>query len=95
MKLKLIILFFIVAVIGCNSCRQQAGVAEIIGNEFGDLGNGTYLNPIFPGDFPDPSILRDGNDYYMTHTSHSNYPGLIIWHSKDLVNWRPIANALK
>jgi len=30
----------------------------------------------------------------MTHTSHSNYPGLIIWHSKDLVNWKPIGNAL-
>ena len=62
---------------------------------FGDLGNGTYLNPIFPGDFPDPTIIRDGKDYYMTHTSHNNYPGLLIWHSRDLVNWKVIGSALK
>jgi len=44
---------------------------------FGDLGNGFYLNPIYPGDYPDPTILRDGADYYLTHTPHDNKPGLI------------------
>lgn len=53
-----------------------------------------YLNPIFQGDYPDPSILRDGEDFYMVHSSFLYYPGLLIWHSTDLVNWEPVANAL-
>ena len=53
-----------------------------------------YLNPIFAGDYPDPSILRDGDDYYIVHSSFEYYPGLLIWHSSDLINWAPVANAL-
>lgn len=45
---------------------------------------------IFPGDYPDPSILRDGKDFYMTHSSFSYSPGFLIWHSQDLVNWEPV-----
>ncbi|MGD0037090.1 MAG: family 43 glycosylhydrolase [Bacteroidota bacterium] len=59
-----------------------------------DKGDGYYLNPIFAGDYPDPSILRDGRDYYIVHSSFDYYPGLLIWHSKDLINWVPITNAL-
>jgi xylan 1,4-beta-xylosidase len=59
-----------------------------------DLGNGTYLNPIVAGDHPDPTILKDGDDYYMTFTSFDSYPGIVIWHSTDLVNWSPITAAL-
>lgn len=53
-----------------------------------------FLNPVFAGDYPDPSILRDGDDYYIVHSSFDYYPGLTIWHSKDLVNWNPVTNAL-
>jgi len=53
-----------------------------------------YKNPIFAGDYPDPSILRDGNDFYMVHSSFEYYPGLLIWHSTDLINWQPVTNAL-
>ena len=59
-----------------------------------DLGNGTFLNPIMAGDHPDPAILKDGADYYMTFSSFDAYPGMIIWHSRDLVNWQPITAAL-
>ena len=59
-----------------------------------DLGNGYYLNPILAGDHPDPSVLKDGDDYYMTHSSFDSYPGLLIWHSKDLVNWETIGPSL-
>jgi xylan 1,4-beta-xylosidase len=55
---------------------------------------GFYTNPVFAGDYPDPSILRDGDDYYIVHSSFEYYPGLLIWHSKDLVNWKPVTNAL-
>ncbi len=56
--------------------------------------NTTFLNPILGGDFPDPSIMRDGKDYYMTHSSMNYLPGLLVLHSTDLVNWEPISNAL-
>jgi beta-xylosidase len=56
--------------------------------------NGFYLNPIFAGDYPDPSLLRDGKDYYIVHSSFEYYPGLLIWHSKDLITWTPVVNAL-
>ena len=57
-------------------------------------GDGYYLNPIFAGDYPDPSILRDGKDYYIVHSSFTYYPGLLIWHSTDLINWEPVTHAL-
>jgi beta-xylosidase len=65
------------------------------GQRRADLGNGLYLNPVFAGDHPDPSILRDGEDYYVTFSSFDAYPGLVIWHSRDLVNWRPVTAALR
>ena len=66
----------------------------IEGQRKADLGNGAFLNPVMAGDHPDPSILKDGDDYYMTFSTFDAYPGLIIWHSKDLVNWQPIGPAL-
>jgi len=59
-----------------------------------DLGDGRFLNPLIAGDHPDPAILKDGADYYMTFSSFDSYPGLTIWHSRDLVNWEPRNAAL-
>lgn len=59
-----------------------------------DLGDGRFLNPVIAGDHPDPAILKDGADYYMTFSSFDSYPGLTIWHSRDLVNWQPRRSAL-
>nr|MBP6387171.1 family 43 glycosylhydrolase [Pseudarcicella sp.] len=53
------------------------------------------INVILSGDYADPSILKDGADYYMTNTSTNFSPGLRVWHSKDLLNWKPIGYALK
>lgn len=41
-----------------------------------DLGGGRYLNPILPGDYPDPSVVRDGDDFYLTSSSFEYYPVL-------------------
>ena len=60
-----------------------------------EKGAGFYLNPIFAGDYPDPSLLREGNDFYIVHSSFDYYPGLLIWHSKDLINWTPVTHALR
>jgi beta-xylosidase len=65
------------------------------GQRKADLGDGSFLNPIFAGDHPDPSILRDGQDYYLTFSSFDAYPGIVIWHSRDLINWKPVTAALK
>ena len=55
---------------------------------------GTYRNPLLGGDHPDPSPIRVGNDFYLTHSSFDYAPGLLIWHSRDLINWTPVAAAL-
>jgi xylan 1,4-beta-xylosidase len=66
----------------------------IEGQRKADLGNGTYRNPIVAGDHADPTVLKDGADYWMTFSSFSSYPGVVIWHSQDLVNWTPVTAAL-
>lgn len=55
----------------------------------------TYSNPVLRGNYADPSILRVGKDYYMVNTSYRYVPGLIVWHSRDLVHWHPIGAALQ
>jgi beta-xylosidase len=60
-----------------------------------DNGDGTYKNPIIFADYSDPDVIRVGEDYYMTASSFSSFPGLPILHSKDLVNWSIIGHAIK
>ncbi len=59
-----------------------------------DNGDGTYTNPIIHADYSDPDVIRVGNDYYLVASSFENTPGLPILHSKDLVNWKILTNAL-
>lgn len=66
----------------------------IEGQRTPDLGDGRYLNPVLAGDRPDPNVLKDGDDYYATFSSFQYYPGIPIWHSRDLVNWTPLTAAL-
>lgn len=54
----------------------------------------TFLNPILPGAYPDPSICRVGDDFYLVNSSFEYFPGLPIHHSKDLVNWELIGYGL-
>lgn len=77
-----------------KSVKTKTWTTGIEGQRKADLGDGTYLNPIIAGDHPDPTILKDGADYYMTFSSFFSYPGLVIWHSTDLVNWAPVGPAL-
>ena len=52
-----------------------------------DNGNGTFTNPLFYDEFSDPDVIRVGDDYYLAGTTMHAVPGLVILHSKDLVNW--------
>ncbi|MGO4378172.1 family 43 glycosylhydrolase [Pseudoduganella sp. RAF19] len=84
--------------VSATACAATSALLQpaygIEGQRKADLGTGTFVNPIVPGDHPDPTILKDGDDYYMTFSSFLSYPGAVIWHSRDLVNWAPIGAAL-
>ena len=51
-------------------------------------------NPIIPGYYPDPSIIRVDDDFYLTCSSFEMFPGIPVFHSKDLAHWEQIGNAL-
>ena len=57
-----------------------------------DNGDGTFTNPPLHADFPDPDIIRVGEDFYFVTTTFANVPGLTILHSKDLVNWEHLSH---
>ncbi|EUC64042.1 glycoside hydrolase family 43 protein [Rhizoctonia solani AG-3 Rhs1AP] len=52
-----------------------------------------FQNPIIPGFNPDPTILRTGDDYFIATSTFEFFPGIPIYHSKDLVNWTTIGHA--
>ncbi len=54
----------------------------------------TVSNPILSGFYPDPSICRVGEDYYLVNSSFAYFPGVPIFHSRDLANWEQIGNVL-
>jgi beta-xylosidase len=54
----------------------------------------TYRNPIVFADYSDPDVVRVGDDFYMTASSFTSFPGLPILHSRDLVSWRIVGHAL-
>jgi Beta-xylosidase len=53
-----------------------------------------FYTPILQGCYPDPSITRKGDDFYLVNSSFALYPGVPIFHSKDLVNWKQIGHVL-
>ncbi|MCF7940325.1 MAG: glycoside hydrolase family 43 protein [Spirochaetia bacterium] len=54
----------------------------------------TFANPVNPGFYPDPSICRRGDDYFMVHSSFEYFPAVPLFHSRDLVNWQCIGHVL-
>jgi xylan 1,4-beta-xylosidase len=53
-----------------------------------------YRNPILKGFYPDPSVTRVGDDYYLVNSTFSYFPGIPVFHSRDLVHWTQIGNAI-
>jgi xylan 1,4-beta-xylosidase len=54
----------------------------------------TLINPILKGFYPDPSIVKVGPDYYLINSTFSYFPGLPVFHSQDLKNWKQIGNVI-
>ena len=53
-----------------------------------------FTNPILQGFYPDPSITRAGDDYYLVSSTFAWFPGIPVFHSRDLVNWTQVGNAI-
>lgn len=54
----------------------------------------TLVNPILTGFYPDPSVVQVGADYYLVNSTFSYFPGIPVFHSKDLKNWKQIGNVI-
>ena len=83
MKIILSIISLVLATSSMTAQTNQSWTA--------DNGNGTFTNPLFYDEFSDPDILRVGDDYYLAGTTMHAVPGLVILHSKDLVNWENVS----
>lgn len=73
---------YILAVI-CLVCTKSASAQSI-----------TLVNPILAGFYPDPSVVKVGTDYYLVNSTFSYFPGLPVFHSKDLKNWKQIGSVI-
>lgn len=78
----LIKILFVVGFMMTPVCLVHASFAE------------GYTNPVLRGLNPDPSVYRVGNDYYLVTSSMSLYPGIPVYHSKDLIHWQRIGYCL-
>ena len=85
-QLTRLLLSFLICTSFISNVRSQQNAAKVISDSFS--------NPILHGFYPDPSICRVGDDYYMVNSSFEWWPGVPIHHSKDLVNWKQIGYVL-
>src|SRR5215468_4647684 len=58
------------------------------------VNNSGFDNPVIEGMAPDPSVCRVGDDYYLVTSTFEYFPGVPVYHSKDLIHWRLISYAL-
>jgi xylan 1,4-beta-xylosidase len=80
---------------GASTAVLAAGLSAAWGQSPQSGGaSAQFQNPLFAGDYPDASVLRVGGDFYMTHSCDHYGPQLVVWHSRDLVNWLPASIAL-
>ena len=70
----------------------QQGFAEPVEEQ--GAATASFSNPVIPGFAPDPSIVRVDDDFYLINSTFEYFPGIPIYHSRDLVNWRLISYAL-
>lgn len=61
---------------------------------WGDQGDGTYRNPVLPSDYSDIDCIRVGSDYYAISSTFQYSPGVVILHSRDMVNWRILGHVI-
>ena len=62
--------------------------------KWGDQRDGTFVNPVIPADYSDIDVIKVGDNYYAISSTFQYSPGVVILHSKDLVNWQTIGHAV-
>lgn len=106
-KQQLVMLLIFMFLFSCASAQENTSATKSVAvfTDFSYQGNDLiykdnplqqdeFYTPILQGCYPDPSITRKGNDYYLVNSSFSMFPGVPIFHSKDLVNWKQIGHVL-
>jgi beta-xylosidase len=88
-KLSFTLLFLITALTCVKGQDHPPGKKT-----WGDQGNGTYRNPVLPADYSDLDCIRVGEDYYAISSTMQFSPGMVVLHSKDLVNWEIISHVV-
>jgi alpha-N-arabinofuranosidase len=90
-RIKCLLVVFLIASasMSCNTTSKKAINSE-------DKGNAIKMvnNPILKGFNPDPSVCKVGDDYYMAISTFEYFPGVPVYHSKDLINWKMIGHAI-
>ncbi|SLK03480.1 glycoside hydrolase family 43 protein [Novosphingobium mathurense] len=78
------------------AAQPVAHVAEVEyqGGPQPETAPGAFRNPVLPGFQPDPSLVKVGKDFYLVNSTFAWFPGIPVYHSRDLVNWRQIGNAI-
>lgn len=101
MKTKQILLFFFALSAATRLLQAQPQPVVFDAFEYSGhdaVGTNTttseYHNPILAGFYPDPSICRAGDDYYLINSSFAYFPGIPVFHSRDLVNWEQVGNVI-
>ncbi|MCM1355854.1 MAG: glycoside hydrolase 43 family protein [Staphylococcus sp.] len=82
---------FIPAMIAIAVSLSATSIARADNPQWGDLGDGTFANPVLNADYSDPDIIRVGDKFYMT-CSEFHFMGMPILESDDMVNWHIIGN---
>jgi xylan 1,4-beta-xylosidase len=76
------------------SGQRRADVPNTAAGGPDNHGLRTFANPVIPGFHPDPSVCKVGDDFYLVTSSFEYFPGVPLFHSRDLVHWRPIGHVL-
>lgn len=87
-----------------KKAKKKSGLSPVFSNAIYNGNDDIYTNnplksdefysPLLQGCYPDPAITRKGDDYYMVCSSFAMFPGVPIFHSKDLVNWTDLGGVL-
>ncbi|MEO5565014.1 MAG: glycoside hydrolase 43 family protein [Chitinophagaceae bacterium] len=95
MLVRIIIVFLFVSSVH-YSFAQNDSITRKWGDwqTWGDTRDGNYVNPVLPADYSDIDCIRVGSDYYAISSTFQYSPGMIILHSKDLVNWSILGHAV-
>ena len=97
------LLFFFFVLLACTSNIEFKNKARFYSFSYqgkdsffkdNPLASNEFYNPILPGFYPDPSICKKGDDFYLVNSSFSFFPGIPVFHSTNLTDWEQLGYVL-